>query len=233
MNEPDNKIIDKIEKLLRLSASDNENEAQAAMLKAQELMAKYEIDREKLSDGEEERTVVSFSSSPFRDDWVKDVGSVIAHNFRCRLIFTQGKYKGSGGVFRLKFFGFEEDAEICINIFNYAVKVVRKRFGTLRAIYADAGREFGRNEKMNYTEGFCSGLHHNFEEQKAQSQSFALALVTPPEVNEFVEQIPGLQEAEEKGFERRREHDILRKSGYIDGKAFQNAGDKERLNHGS
>ena len=232
MNEPDNKIIDKIEKLIRLSNSDNENEARAAMLKAQELMAKYEIDREKISDGKEERTVVSFSSSPFRDDWVKDVGSVIAHNFRCRLIFVQGKYRGSGGVFRLKFFGFEEDAEICINIFNYAVKVVRKRFGTLRAIYADAGREFGRNEKMNYTEGFCAGLHKNFEEQKAQSQQFALALATPPEVNNFSESIPGLETAEDRAYERRREHDVLRRSGFIDGKAFQNAGDKERLENG-
>ena len=41
MNEADNKIIDKIEKLIALSSSDNENEAKAAMLKAQELMAKY------------------------------------------------------------------------------------------------------------------------------------------------------------------------------------------------
>ncbi|MDD3477385.1 MAG: DUF2786 domain-containing protein [Candidatus Izemoplasmatales bacterium] len=233
MNEADEKIIDKIEKLIKLSASDNENEAKAAMMKAQELMAKYEIDRERLSDGKEERPVVSFTSMPFRDDWVKDVANVIAHNFRCRLIMSCGRYKGSGGVFRLKFYGFEEDAEICINIFEYAVKVVRKRFGTLRAIYADAGREFARNEKMNYTEGFCAGLHKNFEEQKAQSESFALALVTPPEVIEFVEQIPGLQQAEEKAYERRREHDVLRQSGFVDGKNFQNAGDKERLGYGS
>lgn len=232
MNEPDEKIIDKIEKLIKLSASDNENEARAAMLKAQELMAKYEIDRERLSTGEEERPVVCFTSPSFRDDWAKDVANVIAHNFRCRILVTIGRYKGSGGVYRLKFYGFAEDAEICINIFNYAVKVVRKRFGTLRAIYADAGREFGRNEKMNYTEGFCAGLHKNFEEQKAQSQQFALALVTPPEVNNFIKSIPGLETAEDRAYERRREHDVLRRSGFIDGKAFQNAGDKERLENG-
>ena len=34
MNEADNKIIDKIEKLIALSSSDNENEAKAAMLKS-------------------------------------------------------------------------------------------------------------------------------------------------------------------------------------------------------
>jgi len=44
MNDEENKIIEKIEKLIALSGSDNENEAKAAMLKAQELMAKYEIE---------------------------------------------------------------------------------------------------------------------------------------------------------------------------------------------
>ena len=48
MNEQENKVIDKIEKLLALAGSDNENEARAAMVKAQELMAKYEIDRERV-----------------------------------------------------------------------------------------------------------------------------------------------------------------------------------------
>lgn len=49
MNEADNKIIDKIEKLIALSSSDNENEAKAAMLKAQELMAKYEIEMSQIN----------------------------------------------------------------------------------------------------------------------------------------------------------------------------------------
>lgn len=228
MNESENKIIDKIEKLLALAGSDNENEAKAAMMKARELMAKYEIKREQLHEGqEEERQVVNFTSPPFRDDWCQMVASVIAENFRCRVIISSRR--GSGGAYRLKFFGYEEDAEISINIFNYAVKVVRKRFATLRAIYSDAGREFARAEKMNYVEGFCSGLQRNFEEQKRMSESFALVLVTPPAVIEYVDNIPGLETAEYRPYETNQEHNLLRRTGYADGKAFQNAGDKERL----
>ena len=104
---------------------------------------------------------------------------------------------------------------------------------TLRAIYNDAGRDFGRNEKRTYVEGFCAGLHKNFEEQKQQSESFALALLVPAQVNEFVDNIPGLGEAKERAYERKRENEVLRQAGYIDGKAFQNAGDKERLAYGS
>lgn len=156
MNDEENKIIEKIEKLIALSGSDNENEAKAAMLKAQELMAKYEIEQDRIDpERKKERPVVCFTSPMFRDDWCVDVGSLIANNFRCRAIISQRR--NSGGAYRLEFFGFEEDAEISINVFNYAVKVIRKRMATLRAIYRDAEREFGRNEKMAYVDGFCSG----------------------------------------------------------------------------
>ncbi len=228
MDDNENKVIDKIEKLLALSSSSNENEARAAMMKAQELMAKYEIKREQLKDGEqEERRIVNFSSVPFRDEWIHMVSGVIAENFRCRCITVQ--MRGTGGSFRIRFYGYEEDAEICINIFNYAVKVVRNRFVTLRAIYAEAGREFRRNEKMNYIEGFCHGLDRNFEEQKKQSQSFALALVVPEAVNNYVNALPGIESNETFKYERNRENALLRRTGYVDGKAFQNAGDKEKL----
>ena len=202
MNEADNKIIDKIEKLIALSSSDNENEAKAAMLKAQELMAKYEIEMSQINpDKAKERPVVSYTSPSFRDDWVVDLGSLIAGNFRCRAVISSRR--GSGGAFRLKFYGFDEDAQISINIFNYAVKVIRRRMATLRAIYAEAGREFGRNEKMNYVEGFNAGLHQNFEDQKKQSETFALACLVPAEVNAFVDEIPGMEEYQNREFEMR------------------------------
>lgn len=145
----------------------------------------------------------------------------------CRAIISQRR--NSGGAYRLKFFGFEEDAEISINVFNYAVKVIRKRMATLRAIYRDAEREFGRNEKMAYVDGFCSGLYRNFEEQKKQSESFALALLVPEAVVKFVDEIPGMEEYNRREYQQKRENDVLRQAGYVDGKAFQNAGDKERL----
>lgn len=99
MRESENKIIDKIEKLLKLSSSSNENEARSAMMKAQELMAKYEIKREQLKDGEQqERPVVSFSSVAFRDEWIQMVSGVIADNFRCRRLSVSRP--GSRGSFQ-------------------------------------------------------------------------------------------------------------------------------------
>ena len=70
VNDPHDKIIDKIDKLLRLSRSDNENEARAAMVKAQELIAKHNISREELGQ-EEERQVVTMTSQAFGEEWVQ------------------------------------------------------------------------------------------------------------------------------------------------------------------
>lgn len=97
MNDEENKIIEKIEKLIALSGSDNENEAKAAMLKAQELMAKYEIEQDRIDpERKKERPVVCFTSPMFRDDWCVDVGSLIANNFRCRAIISKRRNSGGG-----------------------------------------------------------------------------------------------------------------------------------------
>ena len=82
---------------------------------------------------------------------------------------------------------------------------------------------------MAYVDGFCSGLYRNFEEQKKQSESFALALLVPEAVVKFVDEIPGMEEYNRREYQQKHENDVLRQAGYVDGKAFQNAGDKERL----
>lgn len=224
VNDPHDKIIDKIDKLLRLSRSDNENEARAAMVKAQELIAKHNISREELGQ-EEERQVVTMTSQAFGEEWVQMVAGVIASNFRCRAL-TLMMYSGN---FKIRFFGFYKDAVVCINIFQYAIKVIRKRFGTLRAIYESVDRKFGGDEKFSYVTGFCAGLQKNFDEQKQNDNQFALALVVPEEVNNFVDSIPGVEQSNFQEPKLNKAHRLLQQNGYIDGKAFQNAGDKERL----
>lgn len=224
VNDNHDKIIDKIDKLLALSRSDNENEARAAMLKAQELIAKHNIDRGELGK-DEEKNVITMTSQPFRDDWVQMVAGVIAKNFRCRSLVIVGRR----GLFRVRFFGFYEDAVVSINIFQYAIKVIRKRFGTLRAIYESAGREFRKAEKDAYIMGFCSGLEKNFEEQKQSNNQFALALLVPKEVDDFVNSIPGVETVQEERVHMNKAQILLFKNGHADGRAFQNAGDKERL----
>jgi hypothetical protein len=50
--------MEKIQKLLRLANSQNENEAQSAMLMAQKLMAQYKIELSQVEDAEVDHNVV-------------------------------------------------------------------------------------------------------------------------------------------------------------------------------
>lgn len=63
---------------------------------------------------------------------------------------------------------------------------------------------------MAYVDGFCSGLYRNFEEQKRQSTSFALALLVPEAVVKFVDEIPEMEEYNRREYEQKRENDVLR-----------------------
>lgn len=226
MRESESKITEKIEKLLALSESDNEHEAKSAMLKARELMARHKISGDQVrSSGSKERPVIYLSAGPFRDKWIGMIATLIAENFCCRCIETRRSDK----KFRLRFYGYEEDAEICMNIFRHAVKTVRTRFLTLHAIYREAGKEFGENEKWNYVIGFCHGLEKNFEEQKKQSQAFALALAVPKAVDDYVGLLPGLEQEKVQDIEMSEIDWLIYRHGRMDGKAFQNAGDREKI----
>ena len=82
-------VIDKVKKLLALSESDNENEAKSALLMAQKLMAKYNINVETTG---EETIAYSKEICQHRYDaaYRKPLGRVIADNFRCEMYLHGG-----------------------------------------------------------------------------------------------------------------------------------------------
>ena len=76
-----NNIEDKITKLLALAGSNNPNEANAALLKAQELMLKHNISMEYL--GHEERIVTERINVNPNKHYVR-MALLIASNFRTK-----------------------------------------------------------------------------------------------------------------------------------------------------
>jgi hypothetical protein len=94
----DSKIMDKIRKLLSLGENNkNENEAQAAILKAQELMAEHGINAvttedQKISYAEE------YCEHRGNREFRKRLSSVIAVNFRCKNYFRGGPVIFSAGA---------------------------------------------------------------------------------------------------------------------------------------
>lgn len=172
MNADSEKIIEKIKKVLELSKNNpSENEAQAAALKAQELMAQYHIslaDVEDIQDIEnivEERVAVGAGKK-----WKYSLAGAIARNFRCRYFFY--------GKTSVVFYGYETDAKIAAQTFEYLFKVGHTKALKERLSYKEEGLH-SDGIYNNFCKGFVQGVKDALDKQCT-----ALMVVVPKEVNE-------------------------------------------------
>lgn len=161
-----------IRKLFDKAASTHsEHEAHAAILKAQELMVKYGIEN---VDGEAEAQYISQTcrhsgNKAFR----RLLAFIIAENFRVKYYLRN---------MQVTFFGREEDVLTARQTFEYTYSFICRESGRI----CRRMREDGQNTKKvvnSYAIGFCHGL-----KEKLDSQSVALMVVTPPDVNEKYEE---------------------------------------------
>ena len=171
------KILTKIQNLLDLANNNpSENEAIAAALKAQELMAKYNIDSSAVNTEEIEK---EFFHAKYVDNgkhemkkWKVTLSAIIARNFCCRLYFS-----GPSVIF----YGYKKDAQIAVEVFRFLYEAGNK-FAV--RYYAKCKKE-GKNTHgvMNmYLQGFCAGI-----KEVLDRQCTALMIVVPKEVNESFE----------------------------------------------
>lgn len=209
------KILEKIKGLLALGDANRNNsdeEAKAAMLKAQELMAKYDISVEEV-DGEEEQQY-SHEMCEHKWDYAYRVplATVLSKNFRCKL-YKMGK--------KIVFMGHPSDAKICKATFEFAYDFIMKRGS---AIY-NRRYQLGYTTKgvfNSYAYGFISGLKEAFD-----VQCQALAIVTPQDViDEFANISKDWKTKKTKNIANDATNMEAYREGVHDGKKFM---DKDKL----
>lgn len=174
------KILNKIKNLLDLANNNpNENEAIAAALKAQELMAKYNIELDQLDDKKETREIIKEvyyqSDKHEMRKWKIGLADIIAQNFRCKVYFMNKK--------DVVFYGYKEDAKIALNVFTYLYEIGNK----FAVRYYNKCKKEGKETRgvMNtYLAGFRDGVAEVLEKQCT-----ALMIVTPKEVTESFEEM--------------------------------------------
>jgi hypothetical protein len=166
------KIIQTIKKVLELSKNNpSEEEAKAAALKAQELLAKYHISMaeiEDISDTTEEISEVSVDVPAKK--WKYSLATIVANNFRCKHF-----YYGKGTVV---FYGHKTDAEVAAETFKYLFDMGNRCAGRV------VDREFAKTGTSagvynSFVKGFCDGVS-----EVLGKQCTALMLVIPKDVNE-------------------------------------------------
>lgn len=209
-------VADKVKKLLALADSPNENEAQTAMLKAQELMVKHKLTMRDVEEVVEKQVVtMTTTHQKFRNTkWKAILGKVISDNFLCESLSQVNQNHSA----RVCFVGLEEDVDICVAVFNYAVKYVDKNVARLRRKYYDAGQS-AKGVEEAYAIGFCHGLRENYMAQIKNNTEFGLVLVKDDRIKEAMDDLNVRQQTVHMNVDNM----MAGMMGYSDGRVFSMA----------
>lgn len=196
-SERKNRMKELISNLLDLANNDGatEAEAQSALLKAKELMMKYNIDEKEIlkNSAEVQRKLTGIQFVLSEEPWYYDLASIIAMNFRC-MMFMIPVPEEKDDTYIIGFYGMEDDIEICVLAFNYAFSHIESHINKLKE-----DNEFKNawtipvifstpiEYKINgYAVGFVEGLHQMFIKQNNDhKQEWALVAVVPDKVVEY------------------------------------------------
>lgn len=168
------KIINKIKNLFDLANNNpNEHEALAAALKAQELMAKYDVQLEQVKEESAESRKITTevykqTSKHEMKNWKYGLAGIIAKNFRCKT-FCYGS--------DIAFYGYEEDAKIALQVFTYLYEIGNK-FAVKYYNNCKKNNLPTRGAMNTYLIGFRAGVKSVLEKQCT-----ALMIVVPEEVS--------------------------------------------------
>ena len=182
--------IEKIRKLLALAESSNENEAQAAMLMAQKLMAKHHLELSEIQDAPVDHDVLEQEGDKkaHGSAWKRRLASLIAHNFQCET-YLYG-YK----TYKTIFVGKKDNLEICKFVYSSAVRFIDINFtkywnedGKWNWCGCERPLSAAISEKTSYANGFIARLREKFKEQKVQAdkEGWGLVLVKDADVTAY------------------------------------------------
>ena len=215
-------VKEKIAKLLALSTSPNEKEAQEALLKARELMAKHKLRQEDCQNGADARVIVrtiGVECTTLTDPWAVALGSIIGKRYSCQVFrrHTPGSKKNTVG-----FAGFEDDFEVCRRIYLYAYECVKARCRRIQASERDKhGVKELRDMCNAFGWGFCYGLETAFQEQEKEHQEWGLVLAVPQAVHDamgYMGKPTGFGSAQINGWRQKYAN-----AGFAEGKRFDPA----------
>lgn len=178
------KILAKIRKLLALAGNNpSQEEAQAAALKAQELLAEHGLSMAEVeaTGGKKPNPKTTGVDLPKVQYWQVRVGQVIAENFRCNLLI-----RPNAGVTLI---GMPDDVTVAAETLTWliaAARALRRKFRTERKRESQMSRPEMAAVMNDYMDGFVKGLSERFAKQV---KSMALVLVKDALVESYTEKI--------------------------------------------
>ncbi|MBQ9001389.1 MAG: DUF2786 domain-containing protein [Eggerthellaceae bacterium] len=173
--------IGKIRKLLALADGNaNENEAVAAALKAQKLIAEFDVQAAEISDGVPQGNPVEVRTAAYsRADWRNWLASAVADGFRCKRYVSMTSLGKRRVEKEQVFVGFELDARAASMTYERLAEVgerlAREECSRRRRLHGSA-----RGVRNSFLHGYVAGIRSELEKQCQ-----ALLLVTPKAVADY------------------------------------------------
>lgn len=181
------RVKEKIRALLAMSASSNDCEAQAAILKVREMMAKYKLSEMEINEREKQEIVeldtgISFSSR--NKPWIFLLAQLIAQKHCCQDFFFRQAGKQTKTI---GFLGFADDAEICDSVLQYAVDCATQELKNIQKRYKEYPVNYRKTKCDSYGYGFVHGIQEAFEDQDKAHQEWGLLLTMSKEIKEIAQ----------------------------------------------
>lgn len=183
----------------------NENEAKACMLKAQRLMAKYNIEMSEVAGMDTEgKAVYNHSLFGYKrriEWWLGALGKVIADNFKC-YCYMDNDRKTKGVIDKsLQFVGTKDNVEIAKEVFYYAYEMIEYHNELYITNYKleNPGQNNVKRVQNDYIKGYLTGMKLKFDEQREKNkQEWGLVLVREKEVDDFISKNLNLRKSNRK-----------------------------------
>ncbi|MBC3515471.1 DUF2786 domain-containing protein [Neobittarella massiliensis] len=180
------KIEKRVLKLLRLAGNNpSPEEAERALLKAQELMAKYHLDMVpgEEDDGDIVREYAYWSGNICY--YHQQLGQIISENFRTKGFVSRRKSDGKRAI---TFLGERIDARISAAVYNDVLKILNKYLGEMRKRDKERrasghySKARAKIERDSFVLGFLDGIDKALAAQ-VQENKWELMVVPSDEVN--------------------------------------------------
>ncbi len=178
----ENKIIEKIQKLLRLGESPNQNEAEAAMSKAQELMAKHNIEMQSVTDHDNEyvnNTTENYKRASAESKYINGILS--------KYFFVQLVRSSRNGYKFLNIVGEKNNVKTAMHMRTYLTNVFKSLWKSYKLETGAPG-----NSKQSFYWGLYKGFSAKMDLQReAVQKSYDMVLVNDPKVAAKVAELFG------------------------------------------
>lgn len=235
INEDKDAIIRKINALLAISkdCDADSHEALAAMAKARKLLAKYNLSLSEVSSdktsSEVKQSNDSVSFTKQTSLWVLKLARVVSKYNKCATLIT---HVPRSRTYSISFVGEGDQAEIVNEMFKKMVDFVRFKYNNVATkywIYGGTPEEHRRAYATAdlYVAGFIKGLKDYYEEQNKEDESCALMVITPAEVNKYLEKFQTRSFSYEQGASAYASGRGEYRNGYYEGHSYNQGKLKE------